>query len=350
MHETYSFLNVIRYITFRSAMAMLTALFLSLLFGPKLIALLKGRQIEQSIREEGPQSHQKKAGTPTMGGTLILFALLASTLLWMRLNHLQTWAIILVTLGFGTIGFIDDYRKVILRNSVGLRPKEKLLYQGLVGIGFVLLLHFSHLADTGLYLPFFKDVRIDLGSLYLPFAFLVVVGASNAVNLTDGLDGLAIGPVMTASATFMILAYVAGHAHFADYLQIPKVSGSGELSVFCAAVLGAGLGFLWFNTYPAQVFMGDVGALALGGALGAIAVMTKNEVLLVIVGGIFVLETLSVIIQVLYFKFTGKRVFLMAPLHHHFELAGWPEPKIIVRFWIVSIILAILALSTLKLR
>jgi phospho-N-acetylmuramoyl-pentapeptide-transferase len=308
-------------------------------------------QIGQFVRDDGPQSHLKKAGTPTMGGTLILFAVTLSTLLWIDLTNFYVWIVLLVTLGYGGVGFVDDYLKQVQHRSKGLSAKAKFRLQVLLALVAAGLL-FSH-ADfsTRVTLPFFKTVVLDLGWGYIIFAMLVIVGTSNAVNLTDGLDGLAIGPLIIAASTYMVFAYVAGHAKIASYLQIAAVAGSGEIAVFCGALAGAGLGFLWFNAYPAQVFMGDVGSLSLGGALGTVAVITKQEILLVLVGGLFVVEALSVIFQVGYFKLTnGRRIFRMAPLHHHFELKGWPEPKVIVRFWIIAIALALLSMSTLKLR
>jgi phospho-N-acetylmuramoyl-pentapeptide-transferase len=306
--------------------------------------------MKQVVRTEGPQTHLKKSGTPTMGGVLILFSLLTSLILWVDLSNISVWIVVFVTVACGILGFVDDYKKVVQKNPKGISAKQKMFWQIIVaGIASYLFLHFTHV-KSDLHFPFFKNAVIDLGWLYVPFAMCVIVGFSNAVNLTDGLDGLAIGPVITTAGTFMLLAYVAGHVKIAEYLEIPYVAGSGELSVFAAAMAASGLGFLWFNSHPAQVFMGDVGSLALGGAIGSLAVVTKNEILLCVVGGIFVVEALSVMIQVGSFKMRGKRVFRMAPLHHHFELMGWPEPKVIVRFWIISILLAIVALSTLKLR
>lgn len=348
--EQYGLFNVFRYITFRSLGAAVTALLLSLFLGPLLINWLKTLQMKQVVRTDGPQTHLKKSGTPTMGGVLILFALFSSLLLWVDLTNVSVWIVVFVTFCYGLIGFVDDYRKVVKKNPKGLSARQKMFWQILVaGIASYFVLNYTHVRSD-LHFPFFKNLVLDLGWLYVPFAMCVIVGASNAVNLTDGLDGLAIGPVITTTGTFMVLAYLAGHVKIAEYLEIPYVAGSGELAVFAAATAAAGLGFLWFNTHPAQVFMGDVGSLSLGGAIGSLAVVTKNEVLLCIVGGIFVVEALSVMIQVASFKTRGKRVFRMAPLHHHFELKGWPEPKVIVRFWIISILLAIVALSTLKLR
>lgn len=350
LHEQFSVLYIFRYITFRAIYATITALMIAFILGPWLIDKLSILQIGQSIRKDGPQSHFKKEGTPTMGGTLILLAIVLPTLLWTDLTNIYVWVTLLVTVGFGAVGFIDDYRKVKLRNSEGLSARQKMLWLMLIAATAGFMLYFYQPFQTTLAFPFFKGLRPDLGLLYIPFAVLVIVGASNAVNLTDGLDGLAIGPTIIASGTYLLFAYLAGNARLSDYLQISSVQGAGELAVLCGAMVGAGLGFLWFNTYPAQVFMGDVGSLSLGGALGTIAVITKQEIVLVIVGGIFVVEALSVIVQVSSFKLLGRRIFRMAPIHHHFELKGWAEPKIIVRFWIISIILALVALSTLKLR
>ncbi|HEX7125023.1 MAG TPA: phospho-N-acetylmuramoyl-pentapeptide-transferase [Thermodesulfobacteriota bacterium] len=345
-----SFFNLFRYITFRTIYATLTALLLSFLIGPWLIDRLQKLQIGQVVREEGPQTHLKKAGTPTMGGLLILIALTIPTLLWADLRNAYVWLALAVTVGFGLLGFVDDYRKVTRRNTRGLAGRWKLVGQIALASAVAVVLYTLDGYTTTLTVPFLKDVNPDLGVFYVPFAVLVIVGASNAVNLTDGLDGLAIGPVLIAAGTFLLFAYLAGNVKTASYLQIAHIRGAGELSIFCGAMVGASLGFLWFNTYPAQVFMGDIGSLALGGALGALAVMTKNEILLAIVGGVFVVETLSVMIQVASFKLRRKRVFLMSPIHHHFELKGWAEPKIIVRFWIISVMLALVAISTLKIR
>ena len=349
LHETHSVFNVFRYITFRSLVAALTALLISFLFGPWLIRRLTQHQIRQHIRPDGPQSHLSKAGTPTMGGTLILFSLVLATLLLADLTNPYVWLIVAVTIGFGVIGFLDDYLKLSFANSKGLSVRAKLRGQFAVAIATALFLYYWGFS-TVLYFPFFKNAQIDLGWLYVPFAALFVVGFSNAVNLTDGLDGLAIGPVMTTAGTFFVFAYATGNTKIAEYLQIPYISGMSELSIFCGALVCAGLGFLWFNAYPAMMFMGDVGALALGGALGAVALLTKQEIALLIAGGVFVAEALSVILQVASYKIRRKRIFRMAPIHHHFELQGWPEPQIIVRFWIVSVICALVALSTLKLR
>ncbi len=350
LHTEFSVLYVFRFITFRTIYSTITALLIAFILGPWLIETLQKMQIGQSIRKVGPESHFVKEGTPTMGGSLILLAIMLPTLLWADLSNLYIWITLLVTAGYGAIGFIDDYLKVVRKNSDGISARQKMFWQILIATIAAVLLYQSAGFDTRLSLPFFKDVQPDLGLFYIPFAVLVMVGASNAVNLTDGLDGLAIGPIIIAAGTFLLLAYLAGNAKLSSYLQISGIQGAGELSVLCGAMVGAGLGFLWFNSYPAQVFMGDVGSLSLGGSIGTIAVITKNEFVLVIVGGIFVVEALSVIVQVISFKYWGRRVFRMAPIHHHFELKGWPEPKIIVRFWIISIILALIGLSTLKLR
>ncbi len=352
LHETYPVFNVFRYITFRTVVAALTALLISLVIGPFLIERLREFKVGERIRELGPQNHHKKSGTPTMGGLLILISLSVSTLLWADLTNKFVWLVLLATMGFGLIGFFDDVIKLLRPRSEGLRPRIKFGLQLLLGfvIGLILILNPSDAITTLLPLPFFKRAMPDLGWFYLPLVMLVVVGTSNAVNLTDGLDGLAIGPVMIASLVYAVIVYATGNVKFANYLQILYVKGAGELTLFCFAMVGASLGFLWFNTYPATVFMGDIGSLALGGALGTVAVISKHELLLILVGGIFVIEALSVILQVASFKLFGKRVFKMAPIHHHYELKGWAEPKIIVRFWIVSIILALMALGTLKLR
>ncbi len=350
LHTEYSVLYVFRYITFRTIYATITALLISFLLGPWMIATLQRMQIGQVIRKVGPESHFVKEGTPTMGGALILLAIILPTLLWADLTNIYIWVTLLVTAGYGTVGFVDDYLKVVRKNRDGSSARQKMFWQILIALVAALLLYNSGHFDTRLSLPFFKHINPDIGWFYVPFAVLVMVGASNAVNLTDGLDGLAIGPMIIAAATFLLLAYLVGNAKLSSYLQIVGIQGAGELAILCGAMVGAGLGFLWFNSYPAQVFMGDVGSLSLGGALGTIAVITKNEFVLVIVGGIFVIEALSVIVQVISFRYWGRRVFRMAPIHHHFELKGWAEPKIIVRFWIISIVLALIALSTLKLR
>jgi phospho-N-acetylmuramoyl-pentapeptide-transferase len=347
---TYSGFNVFRYITFRAAMAALMSLLIAFLLGPWLIRMLTEKQIGQQIRDDGPASHAVKAGTPTMGGVLILIALVISTLMLADVTNRYVLLALLVTVGSGAVGFADDYLKLSRKNSGGLPPRGKLLGQFLVAFVVALALYNLPRFSTEIAFPFIKTLRLQLEIFYIPFAMLVIVGASNAVNLTDGLDGLAIGPVMVAAAAYAIIAYATGHLRFADYLQIPYVAGVGELTVFCAAVVGAGLGFLWYNAYPAEMFMGDVGSLSLGAVLGVVAVMTKTEIVLVIIGGVFVIEALSVIFQVASYKMRRKRVFLMAPIHHHYELKGWKEPQIIVRFWILSIIFAVIGLSTLKLR
>jgi len=345
----HTIFNVFQYITFRTIYAAITALGLSFVMGPYLIARLKTLNLGEVVRKDGPPNHFSKEGTPTMGGAIILLVIVLSVLLWGNLSNVYLWILTFVTVGMGIIGFIDDYIKVVRKKKGGLKARTKFLAQvAVAGIAAYVLYH-NHF-NTIVSIPFFKDVHFNLRWVYVPFAVFVIVGASNAVNLTDGLDGLAIGPMIMASATYMLFAYLVGHLKIANYLHIMHVANVGELSVFAGAMVGASLGFLWFNAYPAQVFMGDVGSLSLGGALGTMAVMTKNEALLLIVGGIFVVEALSVIFQVGSFKLTGKRIFAMAPIHHHYELKGWPEPKIIVRFWIVSIILSLLAISTLKIR
>ena len=350
LHETFGVFNVFKYITFRTFGAMLTAIVFSLFFGGPFIRWLRAKSIGQSIRELGPETHYSKKGTPTMGGGLILGSILISTLLWSDLKNLYVWVSLFVLIGTGVIGWIDDYKKVVMKNSKGLSAKQKLVSQTLVALFASVILYQFREAPPELRFPFFKDLSLYLGIGFIPFATLVIVGTSNAVNLTDGLDGLAVGPTITTSLTFAVLAYCAGHHVIAEYLQIPIVDGAGELSVFLASTGAACLGFLWFNAYPAEVFMGDVGALGLGGALGIAAVITKNELLLVICGGIFVLEAVSVMMQVASFKLTGKRIFKMAPLHHHFEKKGWHESKVTVRFWIISIMLSLATLATLKLR
>ena len=347
----FSALNVFRYITFRTIYASLTALAISFILGPWIIRKLGEMQVGQHIREDGPKTHLKKAGTPTMGGVLILSAVIFSVLLWADLNNQYVWTAIAVTTGFGLIGFFDDYLMQVKKRSKGLSAKGKLFWQIIVAAVACSILVFGFDFDTRLTVPFFKNFSWDLGWFYVVFGVLVIVGSSNAVNLTDGLDGLAIGPVAIAAAAYMVFAYVSGHFKIAEYLQVTFVPGVGEISIFCGALVGAGIGFLWYNAYPAQIFMGDVGSLPLGAALGTAAILTKHELALVIVGGLFVMEAVSVIIQVGVFKITkGKRVFRMAPIHHHFELKGWPEPKVIVRFWIIAIMLALFSISTLKLR
>jgi phospho-N-acetylmuramoyl-pentapeptide-transferase len=350
-----SALNVTRYITFRTAVASLTALFLVLFLGPWMIERLRRLQIGQHIREEGPQAHQAKAGTPTMGGVLILVGVLVPTLLWADLTNLKIWIVVLATIAFGAIGFADDYLKVVKRRSLGLTARRKLLGQFVVGLAVGLAVYYLAQVEpreysTRVVFPFFKQIVPDLGMLYVVFAILLLTLSSNAVNLTDGLDGLAIGTTLVAAAAFTGLAYVSGHARFADYLDLLYRPGTGELTVFCGAMVGASMGFLWWNCYPAQVFMGDVGSLALGGALGTVAILIKQELQLFLVGGLFMIEAFSVMLQVASFRLTGKRVFRMSPLHHHFELVGWKEPQIIIRFWIVAFVFALFSLMTLKLR
>ncbi len=350
--EYVSGFNVFKYITMRAIMGALTALVISLFMGPVMIRRLSVRQIGQTVRTDGPESHLPKAGTPTMGGALIIVAILASTLLWADLTSEYVWIVVAVTLAFGLIGFVDDYKKLILRDPAGLSARAKIFWQSLTAISVSVVLYW--LADqpyeTALLIPFLKGVAIPLGLFYIVLSYFVIVGTSNAVNLTDGLDGLAIMPTVLVAGALGIFGYATGNVIFSAYLGIPYISGVGEMLVFCAAITGAGLGFLWFNTYPAQVFMGDIGALALGAALGTVAVIVRQELILAIMGGLFVVETLSVIIQVASFKLTGRRVFRMAPLHHHYELKGWAEPKVIVRFWIITVILVLVGLSSLKIR
>lgn len=344
-------MRVFQYLTFRSILGALTALVLSLIIGPIMIRWLTKMQVGQCVRDDGPQSHLSKAGTPTMGGAMILITIVISCLLWGNLTNVYLWLAMLVTMGFGLIGWVDDYKKLVLKNTKGLSAKQKLLAQSLVGGIFAGYLYWGYQGNTILLIPFFKDMLIPLGIFGIILSYFVVVGSSNAVNLTDGLDGLATMPTVMVSGALGVFAYASSNIHFAHYLAVPYVPMAGELTVFCSAIVGAGLGFLWFNTYPAQVFMGDVGSLGLGAALGAIAVMVKQELVLLIMGGVFVAETISVILQVIYFRYTGgKRLFRMAPLHHHFELQGWAEPKVIVRFWIVTVILVLMGLATLKLR
>ncbi|HEX4963351.1 MAG TPA: phospho-N-acetylmuramoyl-pentapeptide-transferase [Thermoanaerobaculia bacterium] len=353
LHDRIPAFNVFRYITFRAAGAIVTALILSWLLGPWFIRQLRRLSVGQNIRDVGPQAHQVKAGTPTMGGLLILFATLVPTLLWADLGNVYVWLVVLVTAAFGGIGFADDYLKVRNRRNLGLTARTKFLLQVVAGMVFAVALLVLP-AEAGfnptLTFPFIKRLVLHLGYLYIPFVAFVLVGVSNGVNLTDGLDGLAIGATSVAAATYAVFTYVAGNRVIANYLQISYVPGVGETAVFCGAMVGAGIGFLWFNAHPAEVFMGDVGSLSLGAAIGGVAVLAKQEILLVLVGGVFVMEAMSVIIQVTSFKLRGKRVFRMSPLHHHFELSGWAEPKVIVRFWILSILFALLSLSTLKLR
>lgn len=350
--QFFAIFEVFNYLTFRSILGVLTSLAFSLLIGPWVIRRLTSRQIGQAIRDDGPQTHLSKAGTPTMGGALILLSIALSTLLWSDLTNRFVWIVLGVTLSFGAIGWVDDWRKVVEKNPRGLPARWKYFWQSVVGLTAAVFLFYTAQvpAETQLIFPFFKDYALEMGVFFILLTYLVIVGSSNAVNLTDGLDGLAILPTVMVAGALGIFAYAAGNSQFANYLLIPFVPGSGELVVFCAAIIGAGLGFLWFNTYPAQVFMGDVGALSLGAALGVVAVIVRQEIVLFIMGGIFVMETLSVIIQVASYKLTGRRVFRMAPLHHHFELKGWPEPRVIVRFWIITVVLVLIGLSTLKLR
>ena len=342
--------NIFKYLTFRTIYAMITALIVCFVLGPWIIRKLESLQARQVIRTDGPESHLQKQGTPTMGGVIILAAIVFPTLLWADLTNQYIWLALFITIGYGVIGFVDDYKKVVEKNTKGLSARQKMFWQILLAGSVAVFLFLKPGFSEELFFPLFKKFHPDLWIWFIPFATLVIVGASNAVNLTDGLDGLAIGPVAINAATYMLFSYIAGHATLSAYLQIPRVVGAGELAVLCGAMVGAGLGFLWYNSYPAEVFMGDVGSLSLGGTLGTIAVLTKQEILLVIVGGIFVIEALSVIFQVGSYKYRGKRIFRMAPIHHHFELKGVAEPKIIVRFWIISIILALVAISTLKMR
>jgi len=348
----YRFFNVFQYLTFRTILSTLTALAISLWVGPVMIRRLSMAQIGQPVRDDGPQSHLSKSGTPTMGGVLILMSIILSTLLWGDLTNPYLWTALIIMSGFGAVGWVDDYKKLILKNSKGLPARWKFLWQSILGLGAAIFLYTTAKTpvETQLLIPFFKNIYVDLGILYIFLAYFVVVGSSNAVNLTDGLDGLAILPTVLVGGALGIFAYLTGNMTFAKYLAIPYVPGTGELVIFCGAMVGAGLGFLWFNTYPAQVIMGDVGALGLGAALGIVAVMVRQELVLFLMGGVFVLETVSVILQVASFKLTGKRIFRMAPIHHHFELKGWPEPRVIVRFWIITVILVLCGLATLKLR
>jgi len=377
-HDIRGF-NVFNYITLRAVLATLTALMISFMVGPKMIRKLTEYKVGQSVRDDGPQTHLIKAGTPTMGGALILVAISIATLLWGDLHNKYIWVVLITTLGFGAIGWVDDYRKVVYKNPKGLSAKAKYFWQSVIGFGVAIFLWYSAqlstecvrllqcvidsfsapriMSETTLIFPFFKNLVLPLGVVgFIALTYLVIVGSSNAVNLTDGLDGLAIMPTVMVGAALAIFAYVAGHLYFSKYLGIPYVAGAGELMVFCAAMAGAGLGFLWFNAYPAEVFMGDVGALALGAALGVVAVIVRQEIVLFIMGGVFVVETFSVALQVLYFKYTkhktgvGQRIFLMAPLHHHYEQKGWKETQVVVRFWIITMMLVLVGLSTLKLR
>ncbi|HMH66904.1 MAG TPA: phospho-N-acetylmuramoyl-pentapeptide-transferase [Pinirhizobacter sp.] len=352
MARHYTALHLFQYITFRTIMAALTALAVSLLLGPAMIRRLAALKAGQVVRSDGPQTHLVKAGTPTMGGTLILFAVTISTLLWADLRNRYVWVVLGVMLAFGVIGFYDDYRKLVLKDSRGLASRWKYFWQSVFGLGAALILYYTHQlpAETALYVPLFKQVALPLGLAFVVLAYFIIVGFSNAVNLTDGLDGLAIMPSVLVSGALGVFAYLAGNRVFSEYLGIPSIPGAGEMAVYCGALAGAGLGFLWFNTYPAQVFMGDVGALAIGAALGVVAVIVRQEIVLLVMGGVFVMETASVMLQVASFKLRGKRIFRMAPVHHHFELKGWPETRVIVRFWIISVVLVLVGLATLKVR
>ncbi len=353
LEQYHSGFSAFQSLTLRGICGALTALFISLLIGPPMIRRLSSYKIGQNVRSDGPQSHLSKAGTPTMGGALILVAIIISTLLWSNLQNRHVWIVVIVTVLFGIIGWVDDYRKLILKNSKGLSAKSKYFGLSVIGLAVGIYLYWNAQHGQGeaiLLVPIFKNFIFELGWLIIPFAYLMVVGFSNAVNLTDGLDGLAILPCVLVAGGLAVFTYAAGNINFSSYLNIPYVTGVGELIIFCGALMGAGLGFLWFNAYPAQVFMGDVGALALGAALGTIAVLVHQEIVLLIMGGVFVMETVSVILQVGSFKLTGRRIFAMAPLHHHFELKGWPEPRVIVRFWIITVILVLVGLATLKIR
>ena len=352
LQQYYSGFNVFQYLTLRAILGVLTALVISFVIGPWMIRKLNFHQMGQPIRNDGPESHLEKAGTPTMGGTLLLVAIGLSTLLWSDLSNRYVWVVLAVMFAFGAVGFVDDYKKLIAKNPKGLASRYKYFWQSVIGLITAVYLYQTAATpvETTLILPFLKDVAFELGILYIFLTYFVIVGSSNAVNLTDGLDGLAIMPTVMVAGALGIFAYLTGNVNFAHYLGIPHVPGSGELIVFSAAIAGAGLGFLWFNAYPAMVFMGDVGALALGAALGVLAVIVRQELVLFIMGGVFVMETVSVIMQVASFKLTSKRIFRMAPLHHHFELKGWPEPRVIVRFWIITVILVLIGLSSLKIR
>jgi phospho-N-acetylmuramoyl-pentapeptide-transferase len=352
LSQYYSGFNVFQYLTLRAILGVLTALLISFLVGPEMIRRLGRYQIGQPVRDDGPQSHLVKAGTPTMGGALILVAVVIATLLWADLHNRYVWIVLLVTLSFGAIGWVDDYRKLVLKNSAGISARSKFAWQSVIALGVATVLYMSATspAETALIVPFFKDVAISLGWFYIVLVWFVIVGSSNAVNLTDGLDGLAILPTVLIAGALAVFAYTTGNVKFAVYLGIPYVRDAAEVVIFCGALVGAGLGFLWFNAYPAMVFMGDVGALALGAALGIVAVLVRQELVFMLMAGVFVMETVSVILQVASFKLTGRRIFHMAPLHHHFELKGWPEPRVIVRFWIVTVILVLVGLATLKIR
>ncbi|MES9817200.1 MAG: phospho-N-acetylmuramoyl-pentapeptide-transferase [Candidatus Thiodiazotropha sp.] len=344
--------RVFQYLTLRTILGVLTALMISLALGPMMIRRLSLHQIGQTVRDDGPETHFSKAGTPTMGGSLILVAIAIATLLWSDLENRYVWIVLIVTMIFGLIGLVDDYKKLVLNDPKGLAARWKYFWQSVAGLGASLVFYTTATStmETALLIPYLKDVSLDWGPVFILFSYLVIVGSSNAVNLTDGLDGLAILPTVMVGGALGMIAYVTGHSDFATYLKIPYLPGVGELIVFCASLVGAGLGFLWFNTYPAQVFMGDLGALALGAALGVVAVAVRQEIVLFIMGGIFVVETVSVVLQVMSYKLTGKRIFRMAPLHHHFELKGWPEPRVIVRFWIITVILVLVGLASLKIR
>ena len=352
LSQFYSGFSLFGYITLRGILGVLTSLGLSLFMGPRLIRQLKLKQIGQAVRDDGPQSHLSKAGTPTMGGALIILSIAISTLLWSDLSNRYVWITLGVLLIFGAVGWVDDWRKVVEKNPRGLPARWKYFWQSVGGFGAAVLLYLTAQSpvETQLILPFVKDFALEMGVGFVIFTYFVIVGSSNAVNLTDGLDGLAIMPTVMVAGALAVFAYLSGHVQFANYLNIPYVAGAGELIILCGAIVGAGLGFLWFNTYPAQVFMGDVGALSLGAVLGVIAVIVRQELVLVIMGGVFVMETVSVILQVASFKLTGRRIFRMAPIHHHFELKGWPEPRVIVRFWIITVVLVLIGLATLKIR
>ncbi len=352
LSQSYTFFSVFQYLSLRAILGVLTAFVIALIIGGPVIRLLQTLQIGQAIRSDGPQSHLSKAGTPTMGGAMIIFSIAVSTLLWGDLTNRYVWVVLLVMLAFGAVGWVDDYRKVVEKNPRGLPAKWKYLWQSLFGLvaAIYLYMNASTPAETSLIVPIFKDIILPMGIFYVVLTYFVIVGTSNAVNLTDGLDGLAILPTVLVGGALGVFAYLAGNVQFADYLLIPYIDGAGEILVFCAALVGAGLGFLWFNTYPAQVFMGDVGSLALGAALGVIAVIVRQEIVLFIMGGVFVMETVSVILQVGSYKLTKRRIFRMAPIHHHFELKGWAEPKVIVRFWIITVCLVLVGFATLKVR
>lgn len=352
LSQYHSGFKVFQYLTLRAILGVLTALAISLVVGPAMIRRLSRYQIGQMVRSDGPESHLIKAGTPTMGGALLLVAIAVTTLLWADPGNRFVWLVLVVTLLFGAVGWMDDYKKLVEKNPTGLSARYKYLFQSLIAAGCAVYIYMTATtsAETALLVPFFKDVAPQLGLLFLVLAYFVIVGSSNAVNLTDGLDGLAILPTVMVAGALGVFAYVSGHVNFSGYLNFPYIAGVGELVVLCGAIVGAGLGFLWFNTYPAQVFMGDIGALALGAALGTIAVLVRQELVLFVMGGVFVMETVSVILQVVSFKLTGRRLFRMAPLHHHFELKGWPEPRVIVRFWIVTVVLVLAGLATLKIR